>query len=99
MSKIDDLLERVHSPGPFQHWRLDSDAEKTEGRLVYPTLARVAQGAESYAQAMKRAVAEGDDTAARMAMQGMVKHLATLAEVIAPEAAEALEYASGCCEV
>jgi hypothetical protein len=80
-----DLLERVKTPGAFARWRMPVE----EGHQVWPELARVAQGIESYAQELKQYVAEGNSAGVAMALEALLKHQAELlSAVVSDEAAE-----------
>lgn len=84
MSELKNLLGRVRTPGAFAAWR-----HPVQEGYVWPELARVAQGIESYAQELKQYVAEGNRAGASMALEAMLKHQAEIiSAVISDEAAE-----------
>lgn len=95
MENYKEVLKRTLTEGTFENWRRD-EKPVTEGQMVLATLQRNATGAESYAQALRRTLADGDSDAACMAAEGLLNHLATLAEVICPDATEHIVKAANC---
>ena len=94
-----DVIDRVNAEGAFRHWRLTESKQQTEGTMTMPQLGRNAQGLESYAQMLKRHVADGSPDGAAMAMQGIIKHLVSLSAALAPDAMDHLIAAADRCNL
>lgn len=90
-----DVLNRTLTEGAFSDWRR-GETPLAEGQLVLATLQRNAAGVESYAQSLRRYLADGDSKAAQTAMEAILDHLSTLSDVLCPEATGPINKASQC---
>jgi hypothetical protein len=91
-----EILKRTLNEGTFSEWRREDAAAINEGQMVLATLQRNATGAESYVQNLRQYLADGNTEGSNMAMEAILNHLATLAEVLCPDAAGHIVKAADC---
>lgn len=96
MKNYQEVLKRTLTEGTFENWRRDDAKAVNEGQMVLATLQRNATGAESYVQGLRQYLADGNTEGANMAMEAVLNHLATLAEVLCPDATEHIVKAANC---
>lgn len=96
MKNHQEILKRTLTEGAFANWRREDAEAVNEGQMVLATLQRNATGAESYVQSLRQYLADGNTEGANMAMEAIFNHLATLAEVLCPDAAEHIVKAANC---
>lgn len=93
MSELKDLLERVHSPGPFRKWRRSIE-ETSAGTIDLRHLASSAKLVAEYGKGLMRGASEDNHRAVTRAAFAIMQNLYPIVEALDADAGKYLAQAA-----